>query len=310
MDNKRIISCEKCGAKLRIPSDKNILVHCPSCSHSFRVCCLGQGFGARKGDPLAFVDLPISMGDVDHSAPYVTIAEFWENDGPYSEFSADWRCDKDALNTYFNVHCWYKAANQQFQGINFGSGYTGFQNVNGGHLIIFSMWETAGMVPDVAYCKKGARSEKFYGEGTGMKICLPYDWKVGIWYTLHVKAETIGVKTFYSLYASEEGAKEVLMATISFPKANLGMPSNVSFLEDFTYNGLERAHSLRKIQAVTMNGRKKIPKQYALYEYDSKMFRVQNQSLKCTYSRSMTGVISIRSSGRKMVNKSMFPAWI
>lgn len=261
-------------------------------------------------DPLFFLDLPCCEGDVNNSAPYVQVIEFQKDGGPYSEFSADWRCDQDALNTYFNVHCWYSASNNQFENIGMGSGYTGFQNMNGGHMILFSMWETCGLIPEAVFYRNDARCEKFYGEGTGIKICIPYNWKVGTWYTLKIKAETMGAQTYYSLYVSCEGEKEVMLATISFPKPGLGMPSNLSFLEDFTYNGLERAHSLRKMQAVTMKGKKKTPKMCYLTEYDSKMFRVRDQSLRCSYTKSLTGVISVRSSGKQLVKKSVFPTWL
>lgn len=261
-------------------------------------------------DPLSFLDVPIFEEDVNHSAPYILISQFGKEDGPYREFSVGWRCDQDALNTYFNVHSWYTAANERFEGIGLGSGYTGFQNVNGGHMVLFSMWETAGLVPEAKYYIPGGRSERFYGEGTGVKICIPYEWKVGIWYTVRVSAETKGQETYYVLYIAEKGKKEEMLAVISFPKAGLGMPANQSFLEDFTYNGLERAHSLCDFAAVTMDGKKIAPKQTILYEYDSKLFRVQNQSLKCTWKKSSSGVISIRSSGHPLTDKSQFPAWL
>lgn len=301
----RIITCSKCGIKLRIPAGKNLIASCPKCRNSFRI-----SLPLENENSLSFLDASLLEGNVKNSAPYIVVVQFWEKNGPYTEFSADWRCDQDALNTYFNVHSWYSASNRKYEGIGLGSGYTGFQNVNGGHLVLFSMWETDGLVPEVKYCIPGSRSEQFYGEGTGRKIYIPYDWKTGAWYTVRVRAQTEGQETYYSLYIAEKGKDEQMLAVIGFPKAGLVMPHNLSFLEDFTYNGLERGQSLCNFSAVTMSGLRVSPEQMYLYEYDSKRFRVKNRSLKCKWQKSPSGVISVRSSGQPLTGKCQFPAGI
>ena len=134
-------------------------------------------------DPLAFVDLPFQQGKMEDSAPYVVLNKFFKTDKPYLAFTSDWRCDADAENTYYNVHSWYDAEDDAHNGIKPGSGYTGFQNVNGGHLAILSMWAVPGCEPVVEYAKKGSRIEPFSGEGVGTKVLIPYNWKVGKWQT-------------------------------------------------------------------------------------------------------------------------------
>lgn len=263
----------------------------------------------EEEDPLAFLDIPQREGNREDSAPYVTMTEFFEMDKPYKEFSIDWRCDQDAINTYFNVHSWYAADDAAFNGIKAGSGYAGFQNVNGGHIIIFSLWEAEGINPTVEFSKKGSRISNFDGEGSGTNIKIPYDWQTGKWYTLSVRAGSEGQKTYYDLMICPEGGKSEILATMSLPVAGMGFPYDMTFLEDYTFNGLERADSFRNITAVTGDGNTIHASQIYFSECSDKWQEVANQSLKCTYTISAEHVISLRASGTRLTEQNMFPAW-
>lgn len=249
-------------------------------------------------------------GDESNSAPYVVVASFWEEDRPYKSICTDWRCDIDAPNTYYNVHNWVNYEGQ-YQNVQSGSGYTGFQNINGKHVIIFSLWGNEKGIPNVEFSQKDAYVDTFQGEGTGMKVITPYDWKVNTWYSLKVQAGTEGGYTYYDLLVKESGKDWKIIATIRFPEPNLGFPYDLSFLEDWTYNGYKRGHSLRNITVTRQSGETIQAEQVYVYHYNSKSFKEEkNKSLKCTYSCPEKGVISIVSSGQKLTNSQQFPNWV
>lgn len=258
-------------------------------------------------DPLAFVDLPFQQGKMEDSAPYVVLNKFFKTDKPYLAFTSDWRCDADAENTYYNVHSWYDAEDDAHNGIKPGSGYTGFQNVNGGHLAILSMWAVPGCEPVVEYAKKGSRIEPFSGEGVGTKVLIPYNWKVGKWYTNCIQTRNEDGKTYYDLFVRPENGKWELLATISIDLPELGMNWDCSFLEDFTYNGLERADSFQNMTATLADGTSAAPEMILLNAYNNNTFEIANEALNCSYSAE-DGVISLRAGKDAIVDTCMFPA--
>lgn len=245
--------------------------------------------------------------DRSNSAPYVMVGEFWKETGPYKEFSADWRCDIDSENTYYNVHCWY---DEDKNGATSGSGYAGFQNVDGEHVIIFSLWGSKEGSPNVEFKKKNARENTFTNEGCGKNVITPYNWKTNTWYSMKVTLGTEGGYTYFDLRVKEQGKDWETITGMHFPKANLSMNGNTSFLEDFACNGKKRAHSLKNIQATTTKGKKLSINQVYLSHGDSKYFEKMNSTLKCTYSAKGDGIISIISSGKQLTNKQEFPLWV
>lgn len=52
----------------------------------------------------------------------------WVADNEYDAICVDWYCEEDAENTYWAVHNW-------------NSGYAGFQNKDGKHVILLSLWD-------------------------------------------------------------------------------------------------------------------------------------------------------------------------
>lgn len=266
-----------------------------------------SAWGIFGKDPLAFVDAPCQIGNAEDSAPYVVLNKFLKVDKPYLAFTSDWRCDRDAENTYYNVHSWYDADDDAYNSIKPGSGYTGFQNVNGGHLAILSMWAVPGCEPVVEYAKKGSRIEPFSGEGVGTKVLIPYNWKVGKWYTNCIQTRNEGDTTYYDLFVRPEGGKWELLATISIALPELGMNWDCSFLEDFTYNGLERADSFRNITATLADGTSAVPETISLNAYNNNTFEIANEARNCSFS-AKDGVISLRACKETIVDTCMFPA--
>lgn len=253
-----------------------------------------------KVDPLAFLDIPVYELNEADSAPYVQVTTFWADDSPYTTLYSEWRCDLDAENTYYNVFSFYEPDTP-------GSGYAGFQNVNGGHIAIFSMWDAPGCRPTVEYCMEGGRSVDFGNEGTGASVRVPFNWEEGQWYAMLIDCESRNGKTYYTCYVQPLGGVWVVIGQISFPVEGLGIHSNTFFLEDFTFNGLERGESIRNILAVK-DGSSVTPPMLAAYHYDSKYFHVANSSLRCTISQPEPGMISIRSAGWDIADKQAFPA--
>ena len=188
------------------------------------------------------------------TAPYLTATyAFSESGTVYDIARIDWKCDVDAVDTYWCTMNWYDAtgANGRYTGITDGSGYAGFQNVGGTHKVIMSIWETSHGKPTVEYLKSGY-SGSFSGEGSGAQALMDYPWKVGVWYTMQIEARQVDGKTkYYQFITPENGATE-LISVISFPRANLGFTWLCAFQEDWKYNNQYRSCYLRNAMTRTM----------------------------------------------------------
>ena len=80
-----------------------------------------------------------------------------------------------------------------------------------------------------------------------------------------------------------------------------------SFLEDFTYNGLERADSFQNMTATLADGTSAAPEMILLNAYNNNTFEIANEALNCSYSAE-DGVISLRAGKDAIVDTCMFPA--
>lgn len=147
--------------------------------------------------------------------------------------------------------------NSYFMVIGFDGGYMGLQNVMGGHVGIFSVWDPDADGSDfsakesdvaearrakVVYADKLVNVSRFGGEGTGAKTMFGYNWDVGKKTTFRVTAEPEEEgRTLITGYVGNESG-EVKIAAISIP--GHGNPPTIrqvhSFVEDFWRNGLSK----------------------------------------------------------------------
>ena len=186
-------------------------------------------------------------------APYLTATYAFSSSGiTYDIARIDWKCDVDALDTYWCTMNWYSESGGRYSGIADGSGYAGFQNVGGTHKVIMSIWATGRGKPSVEYVKSGGYSGSFSGEGTGQQVLVDYPWKAGVWYTMQIEARQENGKTVYYQFVTPENGSTELICAISFPKANLGFTWLCAFQEDWKYNNFYRSCYLRNAMTRTM----------------------------------------------------------
>ena len=156
----------------------------------------------------------------------------WAGSGTYDIISVDWCCVKEAKNTYWAVHNW-------------PGGYAGFQNVDGRHVLLMSVWDgDDGGKPTIEYVL-GGKNGDFGGEGTGKQVFTDYAWKAGTWYTMQIRAvvdEKSNV-THFEQWIRERGGVWLKTAVISYPAVRRFNGTSM-FMEDFTGNNHERSCKL------------------------------------------------------------------
>ena len=144
--------------------------------------------------------------------------------------------------------------NSYFMALGFDGGYFGIQDLRGGKVGIFSVWDpgSTGTEADakesevaadrrakVLYSAPGVNVSRFGGEGTGAKTMFGCAWEVGKPVRFRVTAEADGPgRTAYTGYVGI-GTNEMKVATIS--RESHGQPPAIvfpySFVEDFMRNG-------------------------------------------------------------------------
>jgi len=171
-----------------------------------------------------------ASGEMPRHAPNMYVN--WTLKGSYDVMTVDWYCEKDAENTYWAVHNW-------------DDGYAGFQNKDGAHVLLLSLWDRSdGTQPTVEYASDGT-SGSFGGEGTGKHVFTNYDWKVGTWYTMRVETWSAGGKSYIGQWVREDGGAWKKTAVISYPGAGFSFTGDSMFQEDFTFNNLQRSCRLK-----------------------------------------------------------------
>ena len=156
----------------------------------------------------------------------------WEGRGTYDIISVDWCCVKEAKNTYWAVHNWT-------------GGYAGFQNADGRHVLLMSVWDGDDeKKPTIEYVL-GGKNGDFGGEGTGKQVFTDYDWKVGTWYTMQIRAVVDEKRnvTHFEQWIRERGGAWLKTAVISYPDVRRFYGTSM-FMEDFTGNNHERSCKL------------------------------------------------------------------
>ena len=183
-------------------------------------------------------------GNPAKGAPYMVAQVLAPTGVRYDLVEGQWLCTDAAEATYYCLHSWYTAASG-FTGIADGSGYAGFQVLNGKPWAILSLWSTEHGKPTIEYAPAGSVAEPFGGEGAGLHVLTPYPWRTGQWYVMRVQARTVGARTCYELWVHPEGGAWQKLAAISFPRPGLGFLWDCFFLEDWVGNDCLRSCRLR-----------------------------------------------------------------
>ncbi len=247
------------------------------------------------------------------TAPYLmAYYALRENNAPYDILRIDWKCDQDALDTYWCTMCWYNESGTdgRYTGVEDGSGYAGFQNVGGIHKVIMSIWDSAGGTPTVEYLKSGYHGN-FSGEGTGAQALMDYPWKVGVWYTMQIEARQEKGKTVYYQFVTPENGKTELISIISFPKANLGFRYACAFQEDWKYNNFSRSCYLRNAMTRAMDGTWTARNDYYVCNTAGKAEGKQNVRFNCDFA-AVNGSLWMQSGGSDYTDKCrvQLPDWV
>ena len=207
-----------------------------------------------------------------NSCPYLMA---WTGDYPAKAdvIQVDFKCVEEAPSTYYCVHCWYDM-----------SGYTGFQVLeDGSHVVIFSMWDQAGLKPVIEYSPYARKRGDFGGEGTGKQIISNYPWEKQKWYTVRIQARTVGSKTVFEQWIRPEDGEWKKIGVISIPRPNCGMNSDMAFLEDFyPFSNRRSAMQLRNASArMAATGRWVKNQRYTINNCNNNTLTVDNVNYDC-----------------------------
>jgi hypothetical protein len=154
--------------------------------------------------------------------------------GAYDTFVIDWKCTETAEGTYWAVHEW-------------DEGYAGFQDrENACNVVLMSLWNLPdGTQPQVEYYSDPYDYGNFDHEGNGAYVFTPYDWEVGVWYSMKIEITYEENKTVFTQYVCKEGEDWLKTAALSYPTiVEITRPTHV-FQEDYCFNDLPRSCMLR-----------------------------------------------------------------
>ena len=176
------------------------------------------------------------------STAFVVVAQ---NSAPSSHFVFDDRFDGDivinevrvpksgeAMYTYYEALGWRGRA----------AGYAGIQAHPRGHIYIFSIWDHKEHITPIRAVHRGAGTltEKFGGEGTGLKSWnFELGWETDTWYTLVSRAWPIGEHTFYGYWvrSGKTGQWTHLVTMDVAAKEAFFKGSTDAFIEDWLNTG-------------------------------------------------------------------------
>lgn len=165
----------------------------------------------------------------------------WSGEDPetvYDIYYVEWRCTQDADETYWAVHNWE-------------SGYAGFQtNMDGEKKILLSLWNLNdgtedAIEPEIEYYSSDDGIGRFDNEGSGAQVFTPYNWKVGVWYSMKIEITYKDNKTYFTQFVREENEEWEKTACISYPVHFEPKGATHMFQEDYWFNCCERSCELR-----------------------------------------------------------------
>ena len=152
------------------------------------------------------------------------------------------------MYTYYEALGWSGSA----------GGYAGIQAHPKGHNYIFSIWDHKTHTAPIkaVYRGAGTKTEKFGGEGTGLKSWnFELGWETDVWYTLVARCWPVGDHTFFGYWVrSDKTDLWTHMVTMNVAaKEAYFNGGNDSFIEDW----LETGNNARTIHL--RNGWKRSP---------------------------------------------------
>ena len=171
----------------------------------------------------------------------------WNNPGgdEFDMLLIDWRCDNEALKTYWAVHQWSTGGHVD--------GYAGFKHdSSGNHELNFAVWEHNTAYPEIELVSPVTDMSDFtFGdEGNGKHIVTNFTWEVGTWYSMCIATKTVSGKTYYAQWVKKVGDSNWLICgIISFPTSNKNIASSLLFQEDYGFNNLLRKCSVKNCYA-------------------------------------------------------------
>jgi len=138
----------------------------------------------------------------------------------------------EAMYTYYEALGWRGRA----------AGYAGIQAHPRGHIYIFSIWDHKEHTTPIRAVHRGAGTltEKFGGEGTGLKSWnFELGWETDTWYTLVSRAWPIGEHTFYGYWvrSGKTGQWTHLVTMDVAAKEAFFKGSTDAFIEDWLNTG-------------------------------------------------------------------------
>ena len=167
----------------------------------------------------------------------------WYSTERFDAIEIDWYCEKDADCTYWAVHNW-------------DNGYAGFQNKDGKHVLLLSLWDLPdGTEPEIEFAL-GGKNGTFGGEGTGKQVFTNYNWQVGKWYSMRVQIDEEDNKIVFSQWIKEEKGTWEKTAAISYHHASSYFNRVSVFQEDFTFNNKMRSCRLKNARGKNIDSGK------------------------------------------------------
>lgn len=138
----------------------------------------------------------------------------------------------EAMFTYYEALGWSGKA----------GGYAGIQAHPKGHNYIFSIWDHKAHSAPIraAYRNPGTLTEKFGGEGTGLKSWnFELGWDTDVWYTLVARSWPVGDHTFCGFWVrSSKTGNWTHMVTMDVAARDAHFQGgNDSFIEDWLETG-------------------------------------------------------------------------
>lgn len=140
--------------------------------------------------------------------------------------------DGKALYTYYETLGWRGRA----------AGYAGIQAHPKGHNYIFSIWDHDSHRAPIRAVHRGAgtSTEKFGGEGTGLKSWnFELGWDTGVWYTLVARSWPVGDHTFHGFWTrSGRTGKWTHLVTMDVAAKDAFYEGGTdAFIEDWLHTG-------------------------------------------------------------------------
>ncbi len=180
----------------------------------------------------------VFAADMPGQAPYMQLFCGW---GEFDCLTVDWMCPgTDTRQTYWAVHDW-------------PTGYAGFQNVDGRHVILMSLWDLDdGTEAEIEYVLNGPSAHTSH-EGNGIQMFTNYDWKVNTWYSMRIQCWKENGNTYIGQWIREEDGPWLKTTVASYPTTEYHIAYSGNFLEDFEFNSLLRTGCYKNFYARDIN---------------------------------------------------------